>query len=488
MKTKLLSTISATLIFFTLAHTQPVTWSNEITVANGNTYGDIRPRIAVTANNIPVIMWGGGTSTQPLYVARWNGSSFNAPVQVTPMGYDPFIDNWAGADIAANGNTVFVVFKVQPEMTNNIYIVKSSDGGMTWSMPVQVDNGTGPYDRFPTVAVSSTGNPAVMMMTFDTTFMIASYAVTNSTNGGTTFPAPVNVGNLGGSNVCDCCPGYIEINGTNEACTWRRNNSNLRDMWAGVSTNSGMTFPTGFDVDNTDWILSACPSTGPDPYLWNDSLFTVFMSGASGDDRIYLSTFNTTTTAMNYIVPIAPNYPSATIQNYPFIAGTNDTVGVVWQQTSAGNTDSYFTYSLTGSAGLINNESMVNTTTTGNQKNPHIAYSQNTFHICWVDESTGNVMYRYGTLTPNSISENNLNNSLQAYPNPSNENVVVNLSPLQHHNGVLNVYDVTGKIIETIHTKGEQAISLEKKSPGIYFVRVEDETNSSSYTTKIIFY
>jgi hypothetical protein len=489
MRIKLLSGIFFSLFISNPIFSQTLNWSNEITVANGNMYGDIRPRIAVTANNIPVIMWGGGVGTQPLYVARWNGSGFGTPVQVTPMNVDPFIDTWAGADMAANGNTVFVVFKVQPEMTNNIYIVKSTDGGVTWSMPTQVDNGTGPYDRFPTVAVTSNGNPAVMMMTFDTTFMIAGYGVTNSTNGGTTFPMPVNVSNLGSSNVCDCCPGYIEVNGNNQACTWRRNNNNLRDMWAGVSTNSGMTFPTGFDVDNTDWMLSACPSTGPDPYLWSDSLFTVFMSGASGDDRVYLSTYNITSAMQDYIVPIAPNYPSAAIQNYPFIAGSNDTVGVVWQQNLSGNTDSYFTYSTTGSSGLINNEMIVHNSTAGNQKNPHIAYSQNKFHICWVDEVTGNVMYKYATLSPNGIADPATQNvSITAFPNPSNENMMINLSALQHHNGVLNVYDVAGKIIETKNLSGEQTVSLEKQTAGIYFVTVTDAITSKTFTTKIIFY
>ncbi|MBI3510741.1 MAG: T9SS type A sorting domain-containing protein [Bacteroidetes bacterium] len=485
MKTKLLFFVS---LFSLSAFSQStITWSNEITVDNGSVYGNVRPRIAVTSGNIPVIMWGGGTATQPLLVARWNGSSFGTPVQVTPMGYDPFIDTWAGADIAAYGNTVYVVFKVQPEMSNNIYIVKSTDGGVTWTLPTQVDIGQGPYDRFPSVAVTAAGNPVVMYMTFDTAWATAGYAVSNSNDGGATFSTPVNVSNLGGSIVCDCCPGYVTVNGNTQAATWRRNNNNRRDMWAGISTNGGMTFTTGIDVDNTDWMLSACPSTGPDPFLWNDSLYTVFMSGASGDDRVYLSTFNITTSQQGFIQTIAPNYPSSVIQNYPFSAGKNDTVGVVWQQDASSNIDSYFTWSTTGASGLINNESVINTTTANDQRNPHIAYSSNTFHICWTDLSSGNVMYRYGTITPTGIAENISHRSLQVFPDPSSDVATIDLSCLDHHDGVLKIFDVNGKEMESSVISGQEKMTVNKFDAGIYFAEVTDETTLEKFCCRIIF-
>src|SRR6187551_2269342 len=132
MKTKLTLLLISSL-FTTELFSQTLTWSNEIIVANGNTYGYTRPRIAVTTGNIPVVMWGGGMGNEPLYVARWNGTGFNMPATVTPNGVDPAVMTWLGPDLAANGNTAYVVFKREPEMTSNIYIVKSVDGGITWS-------------------------------------------------------------------------------------------------------------------------------------------------------------------------------------------------------------------------------------------------------------------------------------------------------------------------------------------------------------------
>ncbi len=486
MKTKLLFPTFFFLFYSSCIFAQSLGWGSEITVANGSTYGDVRPRIAVTAGNIPVVLWGGGTGTEPLYVARWNGSGFNAPVMVTPMNVDPFIDTWAGADIAANGNNVFVAYKVQPEMTNNIYVVKSSDGGITWATPVQADMGIAPYDRFPSLAVDASGNPSLMFMTFDSTWGTPRYAVSSSTNGGLTFPMAIPVSTVGSSNVCDCCPGYMTIKGNYFAPAWRRNNSNIRDMWAAISSDGGMNYATGLDLDNTNWMLSSCPSSGPSPHLTSDSLVTAFMSGASGDNRVYINTRNYMNSGSGFTEMIDGSVPSAAIQNYPFIAGSGDTIAVVYQEALSGNIDVMYSYSNNGAHGLINNTGLVNNSTAGNQKNPHIVYAANTFHFVWVDDVSGNVMYKAGSI-PTGIHEVEINSSLSVYPNPSNESIRIDLSSLNGGKGIVELFDLNGKIIKTEQVSGAKNLLIEKQIPGIYFVKLSSENNLLK-TAKIVFY
>jgi hypothetical protein len=475
-------------LFTSEAFAQSLTWSSEVIVANGNTYGYTRPRIAVTTGNIPIVMWGGGMSSEPLYVARWNGTGFNMPVTVTPNNVDPAVMTWQGPDLAANGNTAYVVFKREPEMTSNIYIVKSIDGGVTWSDTTRVDGMNGPYTRFPSLAVTSSGNPAVLFMTFDMSWMNAGYAVTNSTNGGASFPMPVNVSNLGSSNVCDCCPAYMAIDGNNQAAAWRRNSSNIRDMWAGVSTNSGTSFPTGFDVDNTNWMLSSCPSSGPAPYFDNDSLYTVFMSGASGDNRIYFNSKNITTQQNGFTSMLYPNVPSADIQNYPFIAGSGDTIVVVWQESSGGNINTYCTWSVTGSAGLFSTTPvMVNSSMGGIRQNPHVAYSNGKFHFVFADVTNGNVIYKSATISPNSVEEINSKPSLRAYPNPANGSVTLDLSPLKGQAANVKISDMSGRIVEGFSTNGENQTLLHQQAAGVYLVEVTD-ANKNVYISRVVFY
>lgn len=476
------------LLFSSAAFSQTLNWSNEVVVASGNTYGSTRPRIAVASGNIPVVMWGGGVSTQPLYAARWNGTGFSTPATITPMGVDPFIDTWAGADMAAYGNNVYIVFKRQPETSSYMYIVHSSDGGMTWTDTMRINISNGLYSRFPSVAVTANGDPAVIYMSFDSLWGTPGYAVTNSTDGGQTFPAPVNVSNLGGSEVCDCCPGYLEIQGNRQVATWRRNNSNTRDMWGAVSNDGGMSFTFGMDLDNTDWILSSCPSTGPDPFLSGDSLFTVFMSGASGDNRIMFNSHNVVTQQDGYTAMLAPNVPSSAIQNYPFIAGSGDTMIVVWQQlNSSTGLDTYYSWSLTGSAGLFTNATMLNNTTGSQQRNPHVAYANGIFHFVFTDGSTGDVIYKSASIVPNSVQETSAANTPRVFPNPSNGTMQMELPAQMGKHVNICVNDVTGRTVESIVSDGGSRVLLGQQSPGLYLVEISDE-NGANTTVRVIFY
>ncbi len=486
MKTRLLFIFTLLIWFTTDFIAQPLSWSSEISVADGATYGKTRPRIAVTSGNIPVVMWGGGISNEPLYAARWNGTGFNTPVIITPPNMDPFMDTWAGADIAASGNNVFVVFKVEPHMTNNIYVVKSSDGGITWGAPVQVDAGIGPYDDLPSIAVSDAGNPSVMFMIFDSTMTSFSYAVASSVDGGATYLPAITISTLGSSEVCDCCPGAMAIKGNYFVPAWRRNDSNTRDMWLALSNDGGATYNWGLDIDPTNWILNSCPSSGPSPFLTSDTVITAFMSGATGRNRIYINTHNYLT-----LQPGSTNFADSSvintaIQNYPFLSGSSDTVVLVYQEAIAGNTEAMYSYSYNGASGLINNSFVLNNSTTGNQKFPHVAYGDNTFHFVWVDYVSGDVMYKAGSI-PTGLFENENSKTLAAYPNPSNEFIRIDVSMLNGNKATMEIVDINGKLIESVNVTGMKNYTLQKQLPGIYLVKLTGE-NGFQQMGKVVFY
>lgn len=465
-------------VLFVFAHdtlSQTLFWSPEINVSN-NTYGSVRPRIAITTGNIPVVMWGGGTGSQPLWAARGNGAGFNMPIRITPLNVDPFVDSWAGANIAANGNTVFVVFKRQPEMTKSIYAVKSADGGVTWGDTTLVDNVYTPFTRFGNVEVTSSGNPVIVYMTFDSNWGSPEYVVTTSTDGGMTYPTPVPVSSLGGSEVCDCCPAHLIVDGNTQIITWRRNNMNLRDMWMGMSSDGGLTFAAGADVDNTNWIVPQCPSSGPDPFLNGDSLHTVFMSEGLGDRRVYISSYNINTSQMGLMTALAPNVPSTTDQNYPQIAGLGDTIGVVWQQTDgSGNTDVFFSWSVTGATGLINSEMILNNITSGMQRCVDLAYSNRVFHFVFQDFSSNNVIYKYASFSGVGVNEDlSPQNDLKIFPNPSDGNVIVSYASISDPVCSITVKDITGKIVFA----SSSHYSIPRQVGGVYLVEVTTESGN----------
>jgi hypothetical protein len=466
---------------------QTLNWTAEVTVANGSTYGSTRPRVAATANNVPLVVWGSSSSDQLNY-ARGNGVGFGMVMALTPNNVDPAVMSWQGHDIGSYGNTVYVVFKSEPEMMGNIYVKKSIDGGVTWTDTVRV-NMMGPYCRFPSIAVTDVGNPAVMYMTFDMNWMSATYVVANSTDGGQTYPmSPANASGVGNSDVCDCCPGYMTTDGNNQVATWRRNNNNRRDMWAAVSSNAGTTFPVGIDVDSTDWMLSSCPSSGPDPHLSGDTLITVFMSGAFGNNRLYITTFNILTGMEGFDAELATNISSTADQNYPFIAGNGDTMMVVWQQNDNGNVNTYYAWSMTGAAGLVNNSVLLNSSVAGMQSSPHVAYSNGMFHVVFTDMASGNVIYKSATIVPSGIDEASSENVLNAYPNPSSGDVTLDVSSLLGHDGCLTLTDATGRVVISSSVVGNSNVLIARQAAGVYMAEITDEVTGGKFVTRVVFY
>jgi hypothetical protein len=446
------------LAIFSTSHSQSLSWGNEITVASASTYGSMRPRIVLDGSNEPLILWGQGAGSESLWTARWNGTGFAAPVSPMPAGWYAIEDVWMGADMASKGDTVYVVFK--RDGTPHSYVARSADGGQTWATPVQFDLTT--YSTLASVEVTADGNPVIMYME-----MYSDYYVINSTDGGMTFSLPVTVNAVAGNDVCDCCPGYLAVDGNRQVAAWRTNNNNMRDIWFAVSNDGGATFPSGADIDPTNWVLTSCPSVGPDPLLNGDTLITVFMSS----NRIYVSTANVNTGQVGVFGMIAGSIPGTSIQTYPFIAGSGDTLIAVWQQNTSGNTDVWYSFSTTGASGLFTNAAMINSTTTGLQTAPHVAYKNGVFHFTWRNISGGVLAYRTATIVPAGMEEEG-SSMLLVYPNPSSGNMTIDLSAFANENVTIELLDLTGSIIQSENSSGKDQFELQHHAAGVYVVRI----------------
>ena len=97
---------------------QGIIWEPEMVVADGDTFGYIRPRISLVGD-LPIVMLGKGGAGE-IFIARGNGSGFDAPIGIVPDGMQTYMANWTGPDIASNGNNVVVVFKEQDIVNGNI--------------------------------------------------------------------------------------------------------------------------------------------------------------------------------------------------------------------------------------------------------------------------------------------------------------------------------------------------------------------------------
>lgn len=385
-------------------------------------YGNQHPRIVLDRSGDPMVLWG-NSSNSNAYFSKWNGSGFTTPLIVN-SSFPVFAASWAGPDIEANGDTVYVVVKESPEIPNPVYIFKSFDGGNTFQAGVQVDTYIGDsISRFPTVTVDDNGQPIVSYMKINPDFLGARWVVTRSGDFGNTFNVDQLASGWSGGDVCDCCPASITDNGIDVAVMYRDNNSNIRDMWAGYSNDYGNIFNTGFYLDNPGWMLMMCPSSGPDGVIIGDKLHSTLMSGASGDYLIYYSRTTLSSLTNDTVYPITGLMSGLTSQNYPRMASDGSAVGIVWKQARSGQDQLPILFT-----NNINNGFPVqfDTVDLDNITNTDLAIRDGEIHVVWEDASSGTVKYRKGTYASVLAVDENMVSPYTIYPNPVSEVLKVN--------------------------------------------------------------
>jgi len=487
MKLRIILMAAGVFCLFTAQAQTGITWTSSQPISSP-AFGNNHPRITIDRTGNPLIVWG-KSANHSVNFSKWNGSAFTTPLQINPPGSEVATDTWMGPQIASFGDTVYVVYKEYPEAPDSahIFCAHSFDGGSTFSSPVRVSYIADSICRFPTVTTDLNGNPIVGFMKFDPNFGNARWVVTTSTDFGFSFSADVLASGWSGSGalVCDCCPGTVTASDNTVAMVYRDNLSNLRDSWAGISSNSGQSFTEGISIDQNNWIINSCPSTGPDGVIIGDSLYSVFMNGAGGSAAVYFSAAplnpasNTTSWQLN------GNTPGLAYQNYPRIDHFNNAVAVVWKQVVSSTDQCVLRFSPDITTGL---PSMYDTIDLGNITNTDVAVSAGNVYVVWQDNNTGNVNFRSGSYTPTNTSIHSIeSNAISLFPNPvQNGTVEVTLSytPV---NPELILYNAIGKQLPvSFISSAANTLSFEVSDlpSGVYFLTVSD--SNGRFVTKFI--
>lgn len=477
-----------TLMFATLclghANAQTITWGTPITVTSGSTYGNLHPRITLNRSGNPLVLWG-KTDTRA-YFSRWNGTAFTSPAGVGNAGINVFAQSWAGPDIASFGDTVYVTMKRTPETMsmNHMYMVRSFDGGMTFTDTIKIENIDTSMSRFPIVTTMDNGNPMISFMKFNASFGDAKYVVTKSTDYGNTFsPDVVASGSAG--DVCDCCPAFITASGTKAVMLFRNNLSNIRDSWAGISTDGGNTFPNTMAVDTSNWMIMSCPSSGPDGFVIGDSIYSVFMSSASGTALVHFGRASISGLNASH-KRITGTFSGLLSQNYPRMANSSAMATAVWVQNATGGKTIVYSFTNNISSGFSGYTAITGATGSGIM-NADVAMNGNSIHIVWEDDNTNKVMYLKGTLSTTAIDDILPKNStpITVYPNPSNDKFHISLSDIGSVRSC-TLIDNSGRATEiTPRIVGDNAsFSLNGVAKGIYTVVLIND-NDKHFNSKI---
>ncbi|MBP9081379.1 MAG: T9SS type A sorting domain-containing protein [Flavobacteriales bacterium] len=435
--------------------------------------GGLRPRIAVNGQGLPVVLWGKSNPASNL-AAVGNGSGFSSAVEVSLPGLVPAVADWMGSSLAAQGDTVWVVMKATPEESRPTYLRRSTDGGQTWGDTLRVDPLDGLVSRFPSIAITGSGEPVVQYMQFDSGYYGARQVVCRMVGGA--FMPPVQVSTpFAQGDVCDCCPNQVVCDGQRVAALYRNAGSNIRVLWAATSPDGGATFPTGALVDSTGWVFPACPSSGPGGLIDGDSLRYVWMSGANNGNKVYLGSASMADLGNDRTGLVHPGQPANLQQNFPRIAGQGDTLGIVWQQTLSGQAEILFSWSVAGPAGLSQPDT-VNVDLSGSQRTPDIAYANGTFHIIW-SEGTSQVRYRQAIITEGVGIQELAGPRLHHWPDPATH--VLHLAGAW---SAVQVFDLQGRIVMDLAAPRER-LDVQRLPAGTYLLRAFAKDGSMATAT-----
>jgi hypothetical protein len=464
---------------------QSANWNAPVTVALGTTYSNVYPRIALTTGDNPQVIWGNG-GTDKIYSARWNGSGFTTPLALNPDGVIPYIATWTGAEIATAGDAVYVVFSTEPVgNTAQVYTIRSMDGGLTFQDTVRVDQIGTDIPRFPSVAVGLSGNVIVNFMRFNSSFVDPEYSVSRSIDFGMSYQAPINPTSAVPGFVCDCCPATVVTEGNKQVLLFRNDDNNIREIWGCYSTDGSASFTASAEIDQTNWIISSCPSSGPSGVIMGDSLVSTWMSNSD----VYISSTNLNNQQIGVHRKLFPM--GLGVQNFPVIAGKGDTLAVVWQGSNGGSTDVFFTYSVTGTSGLGVNIDTLTAGTVGGQSRPDIQFSNGKFHVVYSDNVGNNVKYLHGTVDPNSLGVNELkpNAEIEIFTVQTEGKTTLRVRSKLNTESTVQLISSAGQQLSIGNQQisaGISTISIpENIQKGIYYVVLETKTGSV-YKQKVV--
>lgn len=442
----------------------------QVTPTNAN--GSTRPRIALVNDSIPIVTWTKvGAPGGVVFVARWNGTGFDPAVQVSPSGIDIYTSAEEGGDIAARGDTAYIVYFTG---SSECYCIHSYDAGLTWSDTVRVDHQAMNHAYTPNVEIDRNGNPVIAFETADMSMSNAGIMVCRSYDGGNSFtmeqPAHTSVTGV----PCECCPPAFLNRDEKAYVIYRNNDNNRRDIVMTISSDSGMTFPTVSEVDQNGWMISACPTAGAEAAFYRDSILVFWKSA----NKLYYGCGHDQTGATGPDNLLEPALAASVVQKHPVVATFGDTVIYLWDDRRTTNYDCYISISGNGAQQITTPvvlSDTVGTAENGTQQTPHVALQGDKLHIVYHNAAAGLVMYRTATIGGGvGVTEFTQLAVPTMYPVPAKESfTILNLDGTC----VVSIFNMNGEMVsqQTNVVSGE-ILNVENIARGGYTVVITNES------------
>jgi len=450
-------------IIFTANFTQ-AQWGNDVRLTNDPAVSALsytrNSSIAANGDSIHVVWADGRDGKGEIYYKRSTDGDINWSNDTRLTNNDSSSSN---PTIAISDSFVHVVWNDFRDGNYEIYYKRSSNGGANWSADVRLTNDS-LWAYCPGIAVSGADVYVVWRVDYDSPNVEVFFK--HSTDGGTSWGNETRITN-------DAAGSYnpsVSVSGTNVHIIWEDKRDGNSEIYYKRSTDGGLSWGTDTRLTN-----NASLSNYPTSTVSGSDLYVVWRDLRDGNWEIYFkhsadagSTWGPDTRLTN----ATGNLKLSTV------AASASGVHIAWTDDRNGNKEIFYMYSLDEGQSWSNDTLLVNNNVTMSE-GPSINLSGDAVHLIWKDKRDGPNGEIYYKRNPTGnligIKESDiLKNDINIYPNPASDNITISFSNTELSKMSISIYNSLGIEIKRFDEKellGKSAINFSTESfpTGVYY-------------------
>lgn len=267
-------------------------------------------------------------------VSTDGGNTFGHPIIIpSSTNVHPHSENIPKVLFKPSGEIIAAWGSSNPSPKNKyagmVYYAHSLDGGKSWSAAKPLVNDTAGFDqRYFDMALLPGGEAAITWLDnrkVSTKEGSALYFATTNGRGGFQGERRIQ------QQCCQCCRTDLFIDKNQNIHILYRGiiHDTIRDMVHTVSTDGGKTFTTPQRINDDNWVLNACPHTGPAMAENNQGLHFTWYTGGSRKGSYYKRSINNGQSFEGYdSISVKGSHPQLTSLH-------NGELVIAWDETLA---------------------------------------------------------------------------------------------------------------------------------------------------------